>query len=255
MNPRPIFLLTDFGLKDPYVGLMKAQIIKQSPPPQIIDLTHQVEPGSELTAAFLLEYSCSHLPENSVVVVVVDPGVGSGRQIIAVKTAGNRYIVVPDTGIVEGFDWEKAVVVENKKLFRETGCDTFHGRDRFAPVGRFLSQGGELGFLGSEINRRPRGSIVPKPRRRDEKIIGNIVYCDRFGNCITNIPREMLPENPVFLVGKERITGLAETYDELEERGIVFGSFNRAEIAFKRDSATEKLNLQTGMEVEVEPGN
>ncbi len=252
--PRPIFFLTDFGLKDPYVGLMKARLVEESPAPRVIDLTHEVTHGSELEAAFLLEYSCPHLPEESVVVVVVDPEVGTDRQIIAVRTTANRYLVAPDTGILEGLNWERAVVVENKKLFRQTDCDTFHGRDRFAPGARFLSQGGELGFLGSELDRPPRGSIVPQPRREGNKIIASIVYIDRFGNCITNITREVLPDNPVFLVGEERITERAKTYEKLQGPGILFGSFNRAEIALKRDSAQEKLNLETGMEIEVETG-
>ncbi|MGM0380574.1 MAG: SAM hydrolase/SAM-dependent halogenase family protein [bacterium] len=249
--PGPVFLLSDFGLQDPYVGLMKGRIINREPAPRVVDLTHQVEHGNELAAAFLLEYSCPHLPEEAVVLAVVDPEVGSDRKIIAVKTVSGRYVVAPDTGLADGLDWEKAVYVENKKVFRNSDCDTFHGRDRFAPVARFLSQGGELGFLGSSVKNTERRSIVPEPVWNEGKTRGEIIYCDHFGNCITNFKRDDVPEDPLFVVQGKKLTQMAGTYEKLAGPGIVFGSFNRAEIAVSRGSAAEELKLKPGMKVEI----
>lgn len=259
--PAPVFLLTDFGTQDPYVGLMKAVLVREPPRPDVIDLTHEVPPQDEVAASFLLEYVLPDLPSGAVLLLVVDPGVGTERGILAVALDRGRRVLAPDTGMLEGLSWERAVRFENREWMRDTGVSTFHGRDRFAPAGRHLSLGGELSDLGPELDRAPRGSPVPEPVSEGDRLVGRVVYADRFGNLITNITPDHLPHpdvphaeanrSVVLTVDGHTVRGIRKTYGDHEGPIGLVGSFERVEIAVPGGSARRRLAVEPGDPVEM----
>lgn len=251
---RPVCLLTDFGTRDPYVGLMKSVIQSNSPFPPVIDLTHEVPPQDESAAAFLLEYCYPDLPDEAVVLLVVDPMVGTERNIVAVQTSEGRTIVAPDRGLVDGLSINRAVVVEDPPGRTDTTSSTFHGRDIFAPVARHLSLGGELVKLGTEIDYGGGEPLVPEPEIENGLISGRIVYIDHFGNLVTNIKENVLtePDTINIQVGDETIRTFEDTYGKNEGLVGLISSFERLEIALPGGSAQKKLGVSTGDEVVVE---
>ncbi len=254
MEPHPVFLLTDFGTEDPYVGLMKSVLVEGPPVSPVVDLTHEVAPYDEVNAAFLLEYVLPDLPPNAIVLLVVDPEVGTERNIIAVETSKSRVVLAPDTGPVNGIEWNRAFHVENNDLSRTTISSTFHGRDWFAPVGRFLSQGGDLSAVGPPASKNGRKRIVPEPTVESDQLLGEIVHVDHFGNLISNVTRESLEtviEDPFkqdvkMIIGDTCVNTLADTYENSDGPTGVFGSFNRLEVAIPRGSAAARLDAGMG---------
>lgn len=236
------------------MGLMKAVVLDRSPAAKCVDLSHSVPRFSETAAAFLLEYSVPFIPHGAVVAVVVDPGVGGEREIIAVEDKQNRKFIAPDTGIVEGLDWQKAYRVKNENIFIETECRTFDGRDKFAPAAGFLSQGGEMSQLGTVLTRSPRGSLIPEPEVSAQKIHGEVVYRDHFGNCITNLRPGLLPpdKKPVFEFRDRSIEGLSENYEGDQQLIALVGSFRRVEFAVPRGSAWDNFDISIGDTFQVE---
>ncbi len=251
-SPDPVFLLTDFGVQDPYVGLMKAVLMREEPRPRVIDLTHDVTPQDETEAAFLLEYVVRDLPESSVLLLVVDPEVGTERSIAAIRLEDGPLVVAPDRGLVDHLPWQAARLVENEALFRETGVSTFHGRDRFAPVGRFLALGGDLRTLGPE-HPGPGTGLLPTPEEVDGELRGEVVYVDRFGNLVTNLPSERLASSSRVLVEGEELP-VVSAYGEGEGAVALVGSYRRLEVAWVGGSARERLELGKGATVVVQPG-
>lgn len=257
--PQPVFLLTDFGTQDPYVGLMKAVLIQASPRPHVIDLTHEVPPQDEIAAAFLVEYVLPDLPDGCVLLLVVDPEVGTQRDILAVELDRDRRILAPDTGMLDGLDWQRARHLKNDDLMRDTGVETFHGRDRFAPAGRHLSLGGDLADLGPRVRRDPAGSPVPEPETSETGLLGEVVYVDRFGNLVTNFAPRHLPEPDAppaganqsvrFTVGETTVSGLEATYGGREGPIALVGSFGRVELAVPGGSARSRLGADRGSRV------
>ncbi len=248
MSASPVFFLTDFGLEDPYVGIMKSVVLDWSPGGNVVDLTHYVPRFSEMAAAFMLEYSLPCLPSAAVVSIVVDPGVGGDRRIIGVKLKNGVEIIAPDTGIVEGLDWQEVRRVENDKYFLDLPGKTFDGRDKFAPVAGFLSSGGEFKKVGRQLERKPAGSIVPAPEREPGFIQGEVVYYDHFGNCITNLPPDLIPRNkqPLFKFKGQKIQGLETNYQSRRDLVALVGSYRRIEFAVPRGSAKEQFAVEIG---------
>jgi S-adenosylmethionine hydrolase len=254
MQPDPVFLMTDFGTEDPYVGLMKSVLIEKRPAPSIVDLTHEVAPQNEVNAAFLLEYVLPDLPENSVLLLVVDPKVGTARDIIAVETTGSNLIVAPDTGLVDGLEWKRAHHVENPELSRTSVSSTFHGRDWFAPVGRFLSRGGDLTEVGETVSHNDRERIVPEPELDAGGLSGEIVHVDHFGNLISNISRgrmetflgENLKGSVSIRIGGRTLEQFVDTYDDATGLTALFGSFDCLEVAVPSGAASNTLNASIG---------
>lgn len=255
-DPRPVFLLTDFGTRDPYVGLMKSSVIRESPRSNIVDLTHEVDPQDEDQAAFLLEYCLPDLPDGAVVAVVVDPGVGTDRAILAIEVPRSIQVVVPDTGIAGGLQWERAYRVENESLAHSPVSSTFHGRDWFAPVAGFLSAGGDLEEVGPVHDEKPEGSRIPDPEPVNGGLLGRVVHLDRFGNLVTNLKREDVRElagEPIFRIGQHEIDGMVETYGDATEPAALIGSFDRVELVVPGGSAHRLLGAGKGATVRVTP--
>ncbi len=200
-NSRPVIaLMTDFGIGDGDVGVMKGVIAGITPDAHIIDVTHHVAPQNVSSGAWILAASYRYFPKNTVFVCVVDPGVGSTRGAIAVY-AGDWYFVGPDNGLFSYVISEQpihaAVLLTNSTYHLPTVSSTFHGRDIFAPVGAYLARGlTDIFFdLGPSVDPATlRRLEVGGAIRRGTTINAHIVHVDNFGNLITSIPLTLVPE-------------------------------------------------------------
>jgi hypothetical protein len=199
-----ISLITDFGLKDNFVGIMKAVILKINPQAQIVDICHEVKPQGLLEAAFLLRGSFRYFPKGSVHLVVVDPGVGSQRKKIIAKTK-NYYFIGPDNGVLALALKDEPpidiVEITSQRYFLKPTSDTFHGRDIFAPISAYLSRtldkvrdlskGAPLRKFGRRIKSIQELS-TPSVKVSSKVLTGEIIYIDRFGNLVSNIDKDTL---------------------------------------------------------------
>ena len=252
-----IALITDFGTRDYFVGAMKGVILSINRNAQIIDITHEIAAQNIKSAAFSLDACYRNFPEKTVFAAVVDPGVGSSRKAILVETE-RYFFVAPDNGLLslvfnetENF---RVYELTNEKFFLPNISRTFHGRDIFAPVAAHLSSGVEPNELGAEIKDCIRFS-VNEPQRISKKILeAEIIHTDHFGNLITNLTRQDLPENFVLRVGEREITKAIEYFAEAEcgEIFVIVGSVGKLEIAAFRGSAAKILNARTGMIIHLE---
>ncbi|MBU6391715.1 MAG: SAM-dependent chlorinase/fluorinase [Planctomycetes bacterium] len=194
---RSITLLTDFGYQDAYAGIMKGIIAEINPLANIIDICHNVPPQDIFNGAYLLHTAYKYFPKDTIHVAIVDPGVGSKRDIVCIKTK-DYFFLVPNNGILSFIVQEekpKGIFrVTNNKYFLPTTSNTFHGRDIFAPIAAHLSLGVKPQLLGIKISQLTLLDI-PKPTSKKTGILeGQIIYIDRFGNLITNIKREHLAQ-------------------------------------------------------------
>lgn len=187
-----ITLLTDFGYDSYFVPSMKGVILSINPRATIIDITHEIPPQNIVKAAFTLWASYKYFPRGTVHVVVVDPGVGTSRRPIVIKTK-NYFFVGPDNGVLmmaaEDDGIEEVRVIENTKYMRPSVSYTFHGRDIFAPVAAYLSLGIEFSTIGSPINDAVKLSLT-KPMINKGFVRASVIYVDHFGNAYTNIKSE-----------------------------------------------------------------
>ncbi len=254
-----ITLTTDFGASDWFVGTLKGVIAGFAPRASVIDLTHNVPPGDIRAGAFSLAASYGFFPKGAVHLAVVDPGVGSTRKAVAVKTR-NYFFVGPDNGLLS---WamrnEKVVAIhalEEKRYFRHPISRTFHGRDVFAPVAAFLARTRNIGKLGpalKDIVRLP----WPEPEVRDSEVKGEAVYFDRFGNAITNIENRHLQSlntrSPRVAIAGKIACPLLACYTAVPAGKLVAvpGSTGFLEIALNGGNAERKLKLRIGSPVRV----
>ncbi len=253
-----VTLLTDFGLEDEYAGVMKGVIHSINPASTIIDLCHQIPPGDIERAGWLLAWSWSYFPKGTVHVVVVDPGVGSTRRVLAVPHRGHCFLA-PDNGVLTqaltGARRVQAYSVKNRKFFLPHVSNTFHGRDIFAPVAAHLSSGLDPRQLGHRVSSLKRLSLRSAGHRRGGWV-GQVIQWDRFGNAVTNLPGKPLKRSKVSFevrVQGYRIQGLQRSYSSATE-GIpmaIIGSRGLLEIAINGGSAIRDLGLSIGDRVEV----
>ena len=258
--PPLITLLTDFGLEDAYVGIMKGVILTRCPTANIVDLTHHVAPGDIPAASYLLGAAHPYFPYGTIHTVVIDPGVGTDRRVLAAE-AGGRLFVAPDNGVLSDvFDADapvRVVSVENESLFLRPMSHTFHGRDLFAPVAAALAQGMPLDELGPRADARIHLPRI-EPRRDDAgALLGEVIYIDRFGNLITNIRADDLPPAPFIELGRHAIRGVQTSYAAAEDGRplAIVGSTGRLEISINHGHAAETLNAGIGATVRVEAEN
>ena len=217
-----VTLLTDFGLNDEYVGIMKGVILSINPSVTIVDITHHVDPQDVFQAALIIQYAFRYFPEGTIHIVVVDPGVGSDRAIIALKRLGHVFLA-PDNGVLtlmlDEAGNEQIVRVDNQRYFLESISRTFHGRDIFAPVGAYLSSGMDITSFGETIPQKDLVRVsVEKPYiSKAGELVGTVMWIDRFGNMITNIESGAMNEfcrsgdtkRCAVLVGSSTIVGLS----------------------------------------------
>ena len=284
-NP-PIVLTTDFGSSDAYVGVMKGVILGIHPGANIIDLTHEVSPQNFRQGAFVLGVSHHYFPPGTIHVAVVDPGVGTDRKPIVLKTPAATF-VAPDNGLLsevlkghmaaDSFNvkhqgtislpahlgcWE----LSNPRYRRHPVSYTFHGRDIFAPAAAHLSTGvrpEEFGPALSEMTYRP----LNDPVQSADAVAGEVIYTDRFGNLITNIPGDRLNQSGlgtgtvVVEIGTRRIRGLSRTFHDLpsdsspQSDGLplvaLVGSNGYLEVAVRDGNAAESLGCEVGEVVRI----
>ena len=250
-----ITLLTDFGLQDVYVGVMKGVIAAVAPQVSIVDLTHQIPPQDLLSARFALLSAYSYFPAGTVHVAVVDPGVGSQRRGVAVQFAGG-FLVGADNGLFSGVLSRtkaiSAVELNNPDYWRtKSPSTTFHGRDIFAFVGAHLANGVDLKELGTAISvdSLVQLSILEIIVQKD-RIVGCIQYIDVFGNLITNIPSNYISSNSQIFIKQQLIT-LGKTYSDGKDGELIglIGSHSYLEIAVNCGNAQKKLGVRVGEEV------
>lgn len=240
-----ITLTTDFGTEDSFVGVMKGVIFSICPKAYIVDITHGLPPQDILSASIELARSYSYFPKNTIHVVVVDPGVGTTRKIICVKTK-NYVFLAPDNGVLslalEKETIEEIYAVENPEYFLNFVSNTFHGRDIFAPVAAHIENGVKLEQLGSlEIDIKTL--LIPKVKIDDEKIQCNCMKIDHFGNCMLNLSEEDFNGSKIEINGIK--CPVVTSYGEVRpgELLMIKNSFNYYEISVNKGNAAKKLNL------------
>jgi S-adenosyl-L-methionine hydrolase (adenosine-forming) len=256
--PPIITLLTDFGLVDPYVGMMKGAVLSLNPAATLVDVTHEVPPQDIATGAFLLAHAAAYFPPGTIHIAVVDPGVGSRRRPIAVA-ADDQLFVGPDNGLLSlalrARRRRQAVVLTNARYFRAARSHTFHGRDLFAPVAAHLSLGVPLGALGPPAGRRV-SLPWPAPRARGRRLRGAVLLVDRYGNVITNIDRPRLGSGRglAIVAGGRRWSRVVRTYADVApgQPLALVNSYDLLELAVRDGSAATLLGLRPGDPVTVE---
>jgi len=258
---RIITLLTDFGLRDPYVGQMKGAILGIAPDVRVVDLTHDIAPQDVFEGAYVLKSSYRYFPRGTVHVAVVDPGVGTERKAIALRADGH-YFVVPDNGIVSliTVDSPPAEVVEltNRKYFLSEISWTFHGRDIFSPVAAHIAGGVALRELGDALVTIEKLDL-PRPRHERECVRGEVIHIDRFGNLITNIRDSDLvmirTGKCEIRVAKQTIKGIKQSYGAASKKELLalIGSSGLLEVSVNLGDASATLKAGKGTLVEVIP--
>jgi len=259
-----IALLTDFGISDGYIGVMKGVILSINPNVVVVDLAHNIRKFDIRYAAFIFLSTYRYFPKGSIFVGVVDPGVGTQREGIILKTK-NYYFVGPNNGLFslvakdDGID----VIIElkNKEFFLETVSSTFHGRDIFAPVAAHISLGIPLDKFGPRLSLSKFVMIdIAEPKIEKNNYIGEVIAIDSFGNVITNIPGDVLINEKVgtvFLLKKdeeEYALRYVRTYGEANhlESIILVGSHNYVELAVSMGSGAERFKLRPGDRIRLE---
>lgn len=253
-----ITLLTDFGHRDSYVGVMKGVITGISPQSQVIDLTHGIQPQAILAARFNLLTSYQYFPEGTVHAVVVDPGVGTQRAAIAAQVmtpAGLQAVVVPDNGLLTGFPVLTAVALTNSNYwYTSQPSYTFHGRDIFAPVAAHLANGVTMDELGTPLVVSNLMSLAISDRiATDQGYRGSVQYIDHFGNLVTNIPGDTLANRSWHIRVGEELVPYYTTYGETQPGTLLalIGSHGYVEVAVSNGNAAERLAGQVGARVEL----
>jgi S-adenosylmethionine hydrolase len=224
-----ITLLTDFGQRDAYAGIMRGVLLGICPTAPLVDLTHAVPPQAVRLGALVLRSAVPYFPDGTIHLAVVDPGVGSARAPVAVR-------------------------LENRTLFREPVSDTFHGRDLFAPVAAHLAAGVPFETVGTELAAL-QPLDLPTASEQDGTVDGEIVHVDHFGNLITNVPRSALsafrPSALSVRIGAMTIAPLVRTYAAVSpgEPAALIGSWGTLEIAVRDGSAAARFGVGVGTPV------
>jgi len=271
-----ITLTTDFGYDDAYVAAVKGAILSTNPEANIIDISHSIEPQNILQAAFILSAAYRYFPKQTIHTAIVDPGVGSERRGIILKTPSALF-VAPDNGILsyiidDLFTVEsdsltehthdlkeivfktglEAVAITDPRFWRHPVSPTFHGRDIFAPVAAGLSLGISLYEFGEKI-RSLNVLSMPKPYLDAEgNLIGQVLHIDRFGTLITNIKNNDLPGKDVLVeVVGHCIQGISSYYAQNEGVMAITGSSGYLEVSLRDGSACDFLGTIVGDEIKV----
>ena len=265
MGRQIIALLTDFGMKDPYVSAMKAVIKSINPNVDIIDISHDVESFNIFQASFVLAGAAKFFPRGAVFVVVVDPGVGTSRRALVARTCADRVYVAPDNGVLtlvmdrEGLC--EAYEITNENFMLKPVSKTFHGRDVFAPVAAYITLGVPLSFFGRKLGASGIKRIkVFKPKYMSREVIGSLIHFDKFGNAITNIEADMVEwldigdQVKVIIDDKLRLSvKYVESFGYVGEgeTALIKDSFGLLELVVNKGSAKDKYGLKLGSEIVV----
>lgn len=260
---RVISLLTDFGYRDEYVGVVKGVILARNPDVVVVDISHAVAPRDVPGAALMLKAAYPYFPQSTLHVVVVDPGVGSRRAVVVLALEDGPLFLAPDNGVLtpvlQDPRPQTVVRVENSAFFLDRISRTFHGRDIFAPVAAALAGGVPPERLGPTLAVGDLVRVDLPAARRDgaNAVSGAVVAVDRFGNLITNIDAGLLgavdyPQLQVH-IGAHRIQGLGSAYAAVAPNRPValIGSRGTLEIAVNCGNAAKALAVGRGAAVRV----
>jgi S-adenosylmethionine hydrolase len=256
-----ISFLTDFGTKDGNVGVMKGVIWGIAPAVQISDLSHDITPQNILEAAFVLGRAAPYFPKDTIHLVVVDPGVGTGRRPMAAEIGPYRF-VGPDNGVVtwvvshaDDMGWSQAFVhLDKPQYWLPEVSHVFHGRDIFAPVAAHLAKGAPIKAVGTPIE-DPVLLALPEPVKRQDEILGEVIYIDHFGSLVTNIrSADIQADGKVSIeVRGMRVEGLVKTFGDREPGSLIalFSSTGDLILSVVNGSACHVLRGQVGDKVKI----
>lgn len=266
-----ITLTTDFGLADAYVAAMKGVILGINPDVRLVDISHTIKPQNIAQAAFIMSMVYKFFPRGTVHLVVVDPGVGTERKSVILRTPEADFIA-PDNGVLsyvtekyslgeavasrQTLDTSKAQAREitNQQYWRLEVSETFHGRDIFAPVAAHLSLGTPPSEFGNPLSSLAMLTLLHPHQEPDGTLVGRILHIDNFGNLITNIRKLDLPSETTDITVKVKnklINGLVKTYAESNGLCALIGSSGHLEIALKDGNAAVYLKAGVGDEVKI----
>ena len=264
-----VALLTDYGNRDYYVGALKGVIYSIYPEARIDDITHQVTPFNIWEGAYTLSLAAKEFPKGTVFIAVVDPGVGTGRKAIVLKTKDNKLFVAPDNGLLTFVAEEMGIhsirEIKNKAYMRpkESFSTTFHGRDIFAPVGAYLASGVPMSSVGPEMEDFVRLKI-PRAKVKNEKIRGQVIRVDIYGNVITNISDSLLNGAGIKLgdlitvkLNEHTFTvKFVRTYGDVPkgEKLCHLESRRLLEISINKGHLAETLNINVGDQIVIHRG-
>jgi len=260
-----IGLITDFGARGQhYVASMKGVILNINPKANIIDIAHNITPFSIIEAAYIIKSTYSLYPKNTLFIIVVDPGVGSSREIILIRTKSGYFFIGPNNGIFtnvfDSSELSKCIHIKNEQYFNTPISKTFHGRDIMAPIGAYLSKGVNIDKFGSEF---PIAKLIDFPielkKISDIEIRCTIQYIDEFGNLITNIQGNSLifkeGADMAIRTGEQKIRGnFVKFFEEVFVNSLLFivGSSGFLEISKNQGNAASDLGLKVGDVITIE---
>jgi S-adenosyl-L-methionine hydrolase (adenosine-forming) len=259
----PIAILTDFGYRDHYAGVMKGVISSISPQARVIDLTHGIEPQQVLAGALVLRESVNFFPHHTIFLAVVDPGVGTDRKPIAVETKTGIRLVGPDNGLLwlaaERAEIKRIVELRSPRYRLPKVSASFHGRDIFAPAAAWLWRGVSMDELGPPLQAMRRMDSGARVVEDQGELCGEIIYIDGFGNLISNISRTAFArfarrfQQCRLSIRLKRRGSLAlhKAYAEAPPGAplAIFGSFDLLEIAVRDGNAARHFNAALGAPV------
>lgn len=261
MTGPQVTLTTDFGSGSPYVAALRGVLLSVNPGARIVDLTHELPPQGVREAAFFLTQTVPYYAPGALHVVVVDPGVGTERAVLYIE-AGRHAVVAPDNGcwtpLAEALGGPRRVVrLTERRYWRPGVSDTFHGRDIFAPVAGWLTRGLEPDLLGPRADEWLRVAL-PSPVQAGDEVRGEVLFVDRFGNLITNIPRNLVDGEGAgpgarVLLGDRAIEKRVRAYGEAPVGSLVWliSSAGTLEIAVNAGSAAVLTGAGVGTPVTV----
>ncbi|MHA1913300.1 MAG: SAM hydrolase/SAM-dependent halogenase family protein [Promethearchaeota archaeon] len=264
-----IALLTDFGAKGQhYVAAMKAHILKINPDVNIIDLSHEISSYSILEASYILKTNYNHFPEGTIFIIVVDPGVGSSREILALRTNSNYFFIGPNNGIFpqvfDSAEISECVVIQNVNYFSHPVSSTFHGRDIMAPIGAHIAKDTSplLSNYGSSFS---FGNLLSATEINKLEIVNNLImssiqYIDSFGNGVTTVQvignkiksSELILEygsKILFTFKRKNYKSVYTSHFSEVPRGSLLclvGSAGYLEISVNQGNASERLGFEVG---------
>jgi hypothetical protein len=249
-----ITLLTDYGISDAYVAEVKGVLLSQCPTATLVDVTHSIAPGDVASASYILSRMWTRFPAGTVHFAVVDPGVGTPRGAIAIKTK-DQFFVGPDNGlfgnILRGNEVEAVQLTTP-----EDASPTFHGRDLFAPAAAALACGKPLASLGERYSAIPRRLSGTVPHYEGKVVIGEVVYVDHYGNLITNLTPDLVPSYAQLEAESLVIGPVRTTFGDVTSGHLLayIGSGGTVEIAVRDGSAARRLGLGVGGRVRARLG-
>ena len=254
-----ISLLTDFGTADYFVGAVKGAILSVTPQAVIADITHEIAPQDIAAGAFTLLAAYKTFPAGTIHVAVVDPGVGSTRRAIVVS-ANKQFFVGPDNGLFTYIytreSKHQVFHATAEKYFRRDPSTTFHGRDIFAPVAAALSNGVKPLAFGPRIDDAIRLPIPLEPEvLKNGDIRARIIHIDHFGNCVTNLTRDLVKPNATLVINRKTIRDFRNFYgeDSAQTPFAIWGSAAFLELSVNGSSAAKLLHASPGDTVLLKP--